>query len=138
VHNLLGMRDPASVELPAGRVIARAVFKPTGPFRGNLGLFYDAVPVGEGTLARTTPVTYGAGGFAVGYQPGPPVTDACPGRFAVPDGLVLQVVIEAQGAPHRDPAAARASRWRSRRSPRSGARPRRGGSRPARRESRAP
>jgi hypothetical protein len=108
VHNLLGMQSTtvsASVELPAGRVIARAVFKPTGSFRGNLGLFYDAVPVGEGAFARTTPVTYGAGGFAVGYQPGPPVTDACPGRFAVPDGLVLQVVIEAQGAPHRNPAA---------------------------------
>ena len=108
VHNLLGMQSTtvsASVELPAGRVIARAVFKPTGAFRGNVGLFYDAVPVGEGTLARTTPVTYGAGGFAVGYQPGPPVTEACPGRFAVPEGLVLQVVIETQGAPHRDPAA---------------------------------
>ncbi len=108
VYNLLGMQSTtisASVELPAGRVVARAEFNPTGPFRGNLALFYDGVPVGEGAIARTTPVTYGSGGFAVGYQPGPPITDACPGRFTVPDGLVAQVVIEAEGAPYRDPAA---------------------------------
>jgi arylsulfatase len=108
VHNLLGMQSTtvsASVELPAGRVVARAVFKPTGPFRGDVALFYDGVPVGEGSFARTTPVTYGMGGFAVGYQPGSPVSEACPGRFAVPEGLLSQVVIEAEGAPYRDPAA---------------------------------
>jgi len=108
VHNLLGMEQTtvsASVELPVGRVVARAVFKATGAFRGDLALFYDGVPVGEGTLARTTPVTYWSGGFAVGYQPGTPVTDACPGRSTVPDGLLGQVVIEAEGAPQRDPAA---------------------------------
>lgn len=48
---------------------------------------------------------YGPGGFAVGYQPGPPISDACPGRFPVPEGLLAQVVIEADGAPYRDRAA---------------------------------
>jgi arylsulfatase len=108
VNNFLGVQITtvsASVELPAGRVVARAVFKPSGAFSGDISLFYDGVPVAEGRLPRTTPVTYGAGGFAVGYQPGPPVSDACTGRFPVPDGLLSQVVIEVEGAPYRDRAA---------------------------------
>ena len=36
----------------------------------DVALFYGDVPVGEGTIARRTPVTYGMIGFAVGYQPG--------------------------------------------------------------------
>ena len=108
VNNFLGVTITtlsSSVELPAGRVVARAVFKPTGAFSGDISLFYDGVPVAEGRLPRTTPVMYGAGGFAVGYQPGPPVTDACSGRFPVPEGLLSQVVIEVEGAPYRDAAA---------------------------------
>ena len=88
---------------PGRPVLSFEVFPPKRD--GDVESLYRAF----GELAPLKPdyisVTYGAGGFAVGYQPGPPVTDACPGRFAVPDGLVLQVVIEAQGAPHRDPAA---------------------------------
>ncbi len=108
VHNLLGVKTTtvsASVELPAGGVVARAVFKPTGAFRGDVALYYDGVPVGEGAFARTTPVTYGAGGFAVGYQPGSPIAAACPGRFPVPEGVLTQLVIETEGAPYRDPKA---------------------------------
>ena len=108
VNNFLGVQITtvsASVELPAGRVVARAVFVPTGAFTGDISLFYDGVPVAEGRLPRTMPVTYGAGGFAVGYQPGPPVTDACSGRFSVAGDLLSQVVIEVEGAPYRDRAA---------------------------------
>jgi arylsulfatase len=108
VNNFLGVElttVSASVALPAGRVVARAVFTPSGGNRGDLALFYDGVPVGEGSIPRTMPISYGAGGFAVGYQPGPPVTEACSGRFPVPEGLLGQIVIEAQGAPRRDHAA---------------------------------
>ena len=87
VNNLLGAQITtvsASVELPAGRVVARAVFTPTGPFQGDVELFYGDVPVGEGSVPRTTPFMYGPGGFAVGYQAGRPVSEACPGRFADP------------------------------------------------------
>ncbi len=108
VNNLLGMQITtvsASVELPAGRVVARAVFVPTGAFTGDVSLFYDGVPVAEGRLPRTTPIMYGPGGFAVGYQPGAPVTDACSGRFPVPEGLLSQLVLEVEGAPYRDRAA---------------------------------
>ena len=70
-----------------------------------MALFYGDVPVGEGTIPRTTPITYGMQGFAVGYQPGSPIAPECPGRLAVPDGLVVQVVIDADGKPYRDPDA---------------------------------
>jgi len=44
-------------------------------------------------------------GFTVGYQPGSSVAPDCRGRLAVPEGLVSQVAIDADGEPHRDPAA---------------------------------
>lgn len=108
VHNLLGLQRTtvsASVVVPKGPVVARVVFAATGSFRGDVALFYDGVPVGEGTIPRTTPITFGMEGFAVGYQPGSPIAPDCHGRFAVPEGLVVQVVIDADGEPHRDPAA---------------------------------
>ena len=55
------------------------------------------MPVGEGTIPRTTPLTYGTPGFAVGYQPGGPISAALPGRQALPDGVLRRVVIEALG-----------------------------------------
>jgi arylsulfatase len=108
VHNLLGLQATtvsASVELPPGPIVARVAFTPTGMFRGDVALFYDGVPVGEGSIPRTTPVTYGMASFAVGYQPGSPITPACQGRFAIPEGIASQVVITAEGKPYRDPAA---------------------------------
>ena len=85
--------------------MARVVFRPTGRFRGDMALFYDDVPVGKGTMPLTTPISFGVEGFTVGHQRGSPIAPECPGRLAVPDGLVVQVVIDADGKPYRDPDA---------------------------------
>jgi arylsulfatase len=97
----------SSVELPAGPVVARVVFTSTGTRRGEAALYFDDVPVGEGTIAHTTPLTYGMHGFAVGYQPAGPVVPTLTGRCAVPDGVLGRVVIEAE--PHGGPVAPRGS-----------------------------
>jgi len=98
----------ASVDLPAGRVVVRVAFTPkaTKPGSGgDVALFYGDVPVGEATIARTTPLTYGSHGFAVGYQPGSPICDALPGRAEIPTGVLGRVVVEIEGRPPRDGTA---------------------------------
>jgi arylsulfatase len=98
----------ASVELPAGRVIARVAFTPTATkpgSGGNVALFYGDVPVGEATIARTTPLTYGSHGFAVGYQPGSPICADLLGRAELTAGVLGRVVIESEGRAPRDGAA---------------------------------
>jgi arylsulfatase len=108
VNNYLGTElttVSASVELPRGPVTVRAVFVPTGPCTGELHLFYGDVPVGQSQLPRTTPFTYGTTGFAVGYQPGSPIGSALTEKFEIPDGVLLQVVVEATGPPHRNAVA---------------------------------
>ena len=106
-YNFLG-RDytaiSASVDLPPGPIVARAVFTSNGAFGGELQLYYDDVPVGQGHIAQTTPITYGMHGFAVGYQPSGSVTDACPGKFEIASGVLRRVVVEVVGRRHRDAA----------------------------------
>jgi arylsulfatase len=94
----------AELPLPAGPVIARVVFRPTGPFAGDVDLFYGDLPVGQGHVPRTHLVTFGVGGFTVGYQRGSAVTPAYHGRFEITGGALVRVVIEADGRPYRDPA----------------------------------
>jgi arylsulfatase len=98
----------ANVELPAGRVVVRVAFSPSSTKLGSGGdvaLFYGDVPVGEATIARTTPLTYGSHGFAVGYQPGGPICADLPGRAEMPPGVLGRVVIESEGRAARDAAA---------------------------------
>ena len=97
----------ASVELPVGRVVARVTFTPKGGpgSGGDVALFYGDVPVGEATIARTTPLTYGTHGFAVGYQPGGPIAPALAGRAEITPGVLGRVVIEIEGRAARDAAA---------------------------------
>jgi arylsulfatase len=93
----------ASVELPAGPVVARLVFQPGegGIGRGGTAqLYYGDVPVGEGEIRRTTPITYGTPGFSVGFQSSSPIDPALPGRAEMPAGVLQRVVIEVHG---RDP-----------------------------------
>ena len=52
------------------------------------------MPVGEGTVPRTTPVTYGMSPFCVGYQAQAPITPALTGRAAVSSDVVKRVVID--------------------------------------------
>jgi arylsulfatase len=108
VHNFLGtelITISASVELPPGPVAARLTFSPTGLFQGDVQLFYDDVPVGEGHVARTTPITFGTEGYAIGYQGGGPISPSCPGRFEIARGVLDSVVVEVTGKPYRDPDA---------------------------------
>jgi arylsulfatase len=108
VHNLLGATVTtvsASIPLPAGTVSARVVFTPTGRFQGDVALYYDDIPVGEGHVARTTPITYGVEGFTVGYDRGAAVTSAYEAPFAIDHGVLRRVTIDGIGSPHRDHAA---------------------------------
>jgi arylsulfatase A-like enzyme len=94
----------ASVDLPPGRIVARAVFTLTGSFTGDVQLFYDDVPVAQGHVPRTTPITYGMHGFTVGYQGGGPIAPACDGKFEIAPEILRRVTVEIVGRRHRDSA----------------------------------
>ena len=88
----------AEAELPKGGVTARVVYTKASEGRGgDVELFYDDVPVGNGTIATTTPLTYGTTNFAVGYQPSGPVVESLVGRADIPAHVLGRVVIEALG-----------------------------------------
>jgi hypothetical protein len=87
------------VLLPSEPLTVRAVFTRTGA-GGDLELFYGDVPVGQGQIPRTTPLTYGTPGFAVGFQPAGPIHPALGGRAELPPTTLRRVVIETSG---RDP-----------------------------------
>jgi hypothetical protein len=113
VHNLLGaavMTVSASVELPNGATSARVVFTPTGRFAGDVALYYGDVPVGEGHIARTTPISFGVEGFSVGYQRGAAITEAYDAPFAIDHAVLTRVVIDGLGPAYQDrPAEERAA-----------------------------
>ena len=57
-----------------------------------------------GNVPRTTLLTYGTPGFAVGYQPHSPIVGALHGRAEIPTRVLGRVVIETRGRdPIRDP-----------------------------------
>ena len=60
-------------------------------------LYYGDVPVGEGDIPITTPVTYGVDPFTVGYQRMTPITEELCGKAEIPDGVLINVVIDALG-----------------------------------------
>ena len=108
VNNLLGATVTtvsASIPLPVGRVAARVVFTPTGRFAGDVALYYDDIPVGDGHVARTTPYSYGVEGFTVGYQRGAPVTSAYEAPFAIDHAVLKRVTIDGVGRAYRDRSA---------------------------------
>ena len=107
VHNLLGAsvyHVGSSVELPVGKTAARVVFTPTGRFQGDVELFYDGLPVGQGHIARTTPISYGMHGFNVGYQRGAAVSDGYEAPFVIDTDVLKRVIVDGIGQPHRDEA----------------------------------
>jgi arylsulfatase len=109
VHNFLGAAVTtigADVALPAdGTVVARVAFRPTGRFAGDVALYYDDVPVGQGHVEPTVPITYGVEGFTVGHQRGSAVSSDYEAPFAIDPQVLSHVVIDAAGRPYRDPAA---------------------------------
>lgn len=84
----------AEVELPAGRVDARVEFTPSDDRSGEIRLFYGDVPVGQGYVPRTTPLSIGMGVFTVGYQRGGPVVPGRKGRLDITPGALQRVVLE--------------------------------------------
>ncbi|MFM7411471.1 MAG: sulfatase/phosphatase domain-containing protein, partial [Actinomycetota bacterium] len=92
----------ASIELPPGEVLVRAVFTSTGRFKGTMQLFYGDVPVGEGDLPITTPVTFGVDPFTVGYQRMTPISEDLKGKAEIPDGVLVNVVIDAIGPVYKN------------------------------------
>ena len=75
----------AEVTLPSGPTVVKVVFTRTGA-GGDVELFYGDVPVGPWAVPRTTPLTYGTPGFAVGFQPaGPHLIRVSPGAPSFPD-----------------------------------------------------
>ena len=67
---------------------------PNGTGGADVDLRYGDVPVGSGSVPRSTPVTYGMAPFAVGYLPQAPITPALSGRAEIPDGVVKRVVFD--------------------------------------------
>ena len=108
VNNFVGTHYTtvsASVELPAGDVLARATFTPTGRFQGTLELWYGDVPVGRGHIPVTTPITYGVDPFSVGYQRMTPISPKLLGRAEIATGVLDHVLIETTGPAYRNPSA---------------------------------
>ncbi len=92
----------AEVPLPKEPVVVKAVFTRTGQ-GGDVELFYGDVPVARGAVARTTPMTYGTPGFAVGFQPAGPIDTRLAGRAELPPETLGRVVVEGVGRnPVRD------------------------------------
>ncbi len=89
----------AGVELPEGPVTVSVRFTRTGP-GGDIELRYDDVPVGQGTIPTTTPLTYGTPGFTIGFQPAGPINPDLTGRAESTPTVLRRVVIELTG---RDP-----------------------------------
>ena len=89
----------AEAVLPSEPLTVSAVFTRTGA-GGDVELFYGDVPVGNGQVPRTTPLTYGTPGFAVGFQPAGPIDPQLNGRAELPSSVLHRVVIETSG---RDP-----------------------------------
>ena len=89
----------AEVILPSEPLTVRVVFTRTGA-GGDVELFYGDVPVGNGQIPVTTPLTYGTPGFAVGFQPAGPIHPGFTGRAELPPAVLRRVVVEASG---RDP-----------------------------------
>jgi arylsulfatase len=95
----------AEVELPAGVVEARVAVTHAPDGSCEVALWYGDVPVGVGTVARRTPITYGMIGFAVGYQPGGAICPDLQDRAEITPGVLGKVVIEPEGRPKVDRAA---------------------------------
>jgi arylsulfatase len=107
VNNMLGATITtvsASIELPpTGDVVARVSFQPTGPLQGDLSMFIDDLPVGQGHIPKTVPISYGVDGFTVGHQRGAPISHMYRAPFAIDHDVLRRVIIDGVGERYRDP-----------------------------------
>jgi arylsulfatase A-like enzyme len=109
VNNYVG-RDrhviTSDVVVPAGQHRLAFAFETERDFRGTGRLLLDGGVVGEGEIARLTPVRHSitGGGVTCGWEQGPAVGDGyvAPFRFT---GNLRHVLVEVDGPRHRDPEA---------------------------------
>ena len=87
----------AEVELPTSPTTISVQFARTGQ-GGDVTLRYGDVEVGRGTIPVTTPLTYGAPGFTVGFQAAGPIDPDFVGRAESAPDVVRRVAIEVTGA----------------------------------------
>ncbi|MGZ6962583.1 MAG: arylsulfatase [Acidimicrobiia bacterium] len=109
VHNFVGKERytvTSEVVVPPGAHELGFSFTSRGDFSGVGRLLLDGATVGEGEIATTTPVRYSisGAGLTCGWEQGPPVGEGytAPFRFT---GTLRRVVVEVDGAGHRDPEA---------------------------------
>ena len=90
----------AERELAPGAQTVRVSFVSDGGFGagGEVTLAYGDDVVATGRIPRTTPITYGMHGFAVGSQPSSPIDPSLHGRCALPTTVLGKVVIEVDPA----------------------------------------
>jgi arylsulfatase len=95
--------------VPAGPVKLRVEFTSAGPGGGTATLFINDKRVGQGTIARLVPLTFGlAEGLTIGRDPSTPVTETYQSPFAF-TGKINKVVMELKEEPKQawaSPAAA--------------------------------
>ncbi|UDY34504.1 arylsulfatase [Dermatobacter hominis] len=89
-------RITSEVELPDGSVVVHVVGSRV-PEGLDVELRLGDVPVGRGLVPRTTPLTYGTPGFAVGFQSAGPIDPALSGRAELPGEVLRRVVVEGIG-----------------------------------------
>ena len=102
-YNFLGSTiTPVTAErvLAPGAQTVRVSFVSDGGFGagGEVTLAYGDDVVATGRIPRTTPITYGMHGFAVGSQPSSPIDPSLHGRCALPTTVLGKVVIEVDPA----------------------------------------
>ena len=89
----------AEVTLPDVR--SRSAWSSPGPGRAATSSCSTATcRSARATIPRTTPLTYGTPGFAVGFQPAGPIDPDLTGRADITPSVLRRVVIELTG---RDP-----------------------------------
>ncbi|HVV38379.1 MAG TPA: arylsulfatase [Acidimicrobiales bacterium] len=84
----------ASVELPVGQSVGVVRSIPNGTGGSDVELRYGDVPVGNGTVPRNTPVTYGMSPFTVGYYAQGSIDGVLQGRSEVSRDVVKRVVVD--------------------------------------------
>jgi arylsulfatase len=104
-HNYLGIEHyivASDTEVPTGPSILGYQFEKTGEHQGVGRLFINGAKVGEGTIPRTIPVSYGPEGLDIGRDSLTPVSEdyVCPFEFT---GVLKKVVVTVNGEPHLDP-----------------------------------
>jgi arylsulfatase len=109
VHNLGGRerhRIVSNTKIPSGAHRLGFRYDKTGDFQGHGVLLLDGEPVGDGDIPFFTPVRFSitGAGLSAGYEIGPAISDDYEAPFRW-NATLHQVVIEVNGAQHRDPEA---------------------------------